>query len=87
MRFRKLKNGVHIREFDGNYENSKFQKDASIFAVFKAVYNGKGVTLFFDLQFLEVLGIVEENAYIYEILRKSWVRNMCVECKNVDLKF
>ena len=55
------KKGVHIREFDGNYENAKFQKDASIFAVFKAVYNGKGVTLFFDLQFLEVLGIVEEK--------------------------
>ena len=54
------KTGLPIRGLGGNYIHSKFQEDISISGVFKAPYNEKGETSFFDLQFL-VPRIVEEN--------------------------
>ena len=52
---------MNIRGLGGNYTHSKFRKDVFIFGVFKALYTEKGMTPFFDLQFLGVLGTTEGN--------------------------
>ena len=55
-----VKIGIRIRELGGNYASSELHK-VSIFDVFKALYNEKGITSFLTCNFSEVLGIAEEN--------------------------
>ena len=72
MKFQKIqKTGVPIRGLGESYTHSKFQRYIFIFDVFKALYNEKSMTSFFDLPFLAVLGVIaEKNDYIFGILRR-----------------
>ena len=53
--------GKIVRQLVGDYTQPKIQKDISIFGIYIALYNEKGTKSLFDLQFLEVPGIAEEN--------------------------
>ena len=56
---------MHIRELEGKLYTFQISRSYLYFGVFKALYSEKGVTSFFDFQFLGVLGIVEKKLITY----------------------